>query len=337
MNKIINNTFGRFKDSDVILTSLFGGNNTCISIMNWGASIQNWTINNSENISNSVVLGFENFDYYPKYSPYFGSIIGRTINRINRGRFSLSEKKYQLDINRPPNHLHGGETGFGKLIWDFEINQQDNSVSYFIQSKDGEGGYPGNVEANVKYQLDDQKLKIEIRATTDCETPINMGQHNYFNLSSTQERPYNICNHYLYLNSSKFTETNQHLIPTGTILPTLGTEMDFSISKEIGEIELDDNFILNKAEVNSELSAKLYNPNNGLTLNLWTDQPGIQVYNSPKLDIKVPGLNNITYKNFSGICLEAQKFPDSVNHNHFPPIIVSPNNPYFHKTEIEIL
>ena len=84
----------------------------------------------------------------------------------------------------------------GKLIWDFEINQQDNSVSYFIQSKDGEGGYPGNVEANVKYQLDDQKLKIEIRATTDCETPINMGQHNYFNLSSTQERPYNICNHY---------------------------------------------------------------------------------------------------------------------------------------------
>ena len=122
MNKI----FGKFNDKEVILTTLKDGN-TSVSIMNWGAAIQNWKVDKSQN---SVVLGFEDFELYPKFSPYFGSIVGRVINRIDKGKFELNNIKYQLDINRPPNHLHGGESGFGKLVWDFETNEGDNSVTY---------------------------------------------------------------------------------------------------------------------------------------------------------------------------------------------------------------
>ena len=149
MNKITNKIFGKFRNKNVVLTSLTD-QDTSISIMNWGASIQNWKVNQSQN---SVVLGFEDFELYPKFSPYFGSIVGRVINRIDKGRFKLNNIEYQLDINRPPNHLHGGEMGFGKQIWDFETNQEDNSVTYSINSFDGEGGYPGEVNAKVKYIL----------------------------------------------------------------------------------------------------------------------------------------------------------------------------------------
>lgn len=340
MKKIVTRKFGSFKNKDVIIATLFGDNDTSISIINWGASIQNWITNDGNNNPISTVLGFENFDYYPLYSPSFGSIIGRVINRISKGQFSLNGKIYKLDINDEdnlPNHLHGGETGFGKSLWDFEINDNDNSIKYFINSQDGHEGYPGNVDATVNYRLESRKLYIEIKAMVDRETPINMGQHNYFNLCSKNEKNYNICNHFLYLDSSKFTETDLNLIPTGEMVEVNSTKMDFSKSKEIGNLELNDNYVLNSKVKNKGPSAILFNPTSKLTLNLWTNQPGIQVFNAPKLDIKVPGLNKTIYKNFSGICLEAQMFPDSVNQQKFPSIISSPENPYFQKTEIEII
>ena len=225
MNKI----FGKFNNKEVILTSLKDGN-TSVSIMNWGAAIQSWKVDKSQN---SVVLGFEDFELYPKFSPYFGSIVGRVINRIDKGRFELNNIKYQLDINRPPNHLHGGESGFGKLIWDFETNEGHNSVTYFINSCDGEGGYPGEVNAKVKYILKEKRLTIEMSAKVDKETPINMGQHNYFNLCSQFEEKYNICNHLLYLDSKSYTQTDKNLIPTGKIVLTQNSEMDFSNNKKI--------------------------------------------------------------------------------------------------------
>ena len=139
-----------------------------------------------------------------------------------------------------------------------------------------------------------------------------------------------------YLNSNSFTETDQNLIPTGKVLSTKGSEMHFYKMKKIGSISLDDNFILNTGNTLDNLAAELVNPFNELSLRLWTDQPGVQVYNASKLDLEPNGLNNKYYRNFSGICLEAQKFPDSVNHINFPSIIASPEKPYYHKTEIEI-
>ena len=335
MTNISKKKFGQFKGSEVILATL-NGDNTSISFMNWGATIQNWTVNHSTQSQNSVVLGFENFDLYPRYSPYFGSIVGRVINRINLGKFELNGINYQLDVNRSPNHLHGGLTGFSKAIWDFETDEKDNSITFSIKSDDGDGGYPGNVNVKAKYKLVGKKLAIEISAIVDRETPLNMGQHNYFNLCSPSEKNYNICNHLLYLNANSFTETDENLIPTGKILSTEGTEMHFYKKKKIGNISLDDNFILNKDNTFNDLAAELVNPFNDLSLKLWTDQPGVQVYNASKLDLDHKGLNDKYYKNFSGICLEAQKFPDSVNHANFPSIIASPEKPYFHKTEIEI-
>ena len=335
MTSISKKKFGQFKGSEVTLATL-SGDNTSISIMNWGATIQNWTVNHSTQSQNSVVLGFDNFDFYPKFSPYFGSIVGRVINRINKGKFELNGINYQLDINRSPNHLHGGITGFGKTIWNFETDEKENSITFSVKSKDGDGGYPGNVNVRAKYKLAGKKLTIEISGTVDRETPLNMGQHNYFNLCSQSEENYNICNHLLYLNASSFTETDQNLIPTGKILSTEGTKMHFYKKKKIGNISLDDNFILNTGNTIDNLAAELINPYNDLSLKLWTDQPGIQVYNASNLDLEPKGLNDKYYHNFSGICLEAQKFPDSVNHINFPSIIASPEKPYFHKTEIEI-
>ena len=335
MTNISKEKFGQFNGSEVILATL-SGDNTSISFMNWGAAIQNWTVNHSTKSQNSVVLGFEKFDLYPNFSPYFGSIVGRVINRINEGKFELNGINYQLDINRSPNHLHGGVSGFGKSIWDFETDEKENSITFFINSDDGEGGYPGNVNVRAKYKLVGKKLTIEISAIVDRETPLNMGQHNYFNLCSPSEKNYNICNHLLYLNSNSFTETDQNLIPTGKVLSTKGSEMHFYKMKKIGSISLDDNFILNTGNTLDNLAAELVNPFNELSLRLWTDQPGVQVYNASKLDLEPNGLNNKYYRNFSGICLEAQKFPDSVNHINFPSIIASPEKPYYHKTEIEI-
>ena len=336
MSKISNRKFGFFKNRQVILTTLSSEQNTKVSFMNWGASIQNWIINHPQDGIVSAVLGFEDFEFYPKFSPYFGSIVGRVINRIDKGRFKLNNIEYQLDINRPPNHLHGGEMGFGKQIWDFETNKEDNSVTYSINSFDGEGGYPGEVNAKVKYILKGKTLTIEMSATVDRETPINMGQHNYFNLCSSFEENYNICNHLLYLDSKSYTETDEDLIPTGKIISTQNTEMDFFNKKKIGKIKLDDNYVLEQNNHLIKPAAKLFNPVSNLNLTLWTDQPGIQVYNAPSLNLAPKGLNDVSYGNFSGICLEDQKFPNSVNISDFPSIISSPEKPYFHKTIIEI-
>ena len=336
MSKITNQIFGKFFDKEIVLTTL-SDKDTSVSIMNWGATIQNWTVYNSTEKQNSVVLGFEDFDLYPKFSPFFGSIVGRVINRINKGSFELNGTRHHLDINRPPNHLHGGNKSFGKLIWDFETDAKNNSVKYSIKSDDGDGGYPGNVHAHVKYKLKEHKLYIEMTANVDRETPINMGQHNYFNLCSNSEKSYDICNHILFLNSKSYTETDQNLIPTGKIISTSNTNMDFYNKKKIGNIKLDDNYVLEKNNNLDTTAAQLFNPASNLNLNLWTDQPGIQVYNAYKLDLSEKGLNGLIYKNFAGICLEDQKFPDSVNHSHFPSIISSPEKPYLHQSVIEIL
>ena len=335
---IINRPFGNYQGKEVVLSTLFGDNDNYISIMNWGAAIQNWVVKSSDGELTSVVLGFKQFDYYPKYSPFFGAIIGRVANRIANGKFSLNGKKYNLDKNKPPNHLHGGKTGFGRSIWDYQIDENSNSIKYLIKSSDGHEGYPGNVEATVKYSLNKDKLTIEMEATSDQETPINMAQHNYFNLCSSKNSlsNYNICEHVLYLNSFYYTETNKFLIPSGKICKINNTNMDFSVPKKIGNLALDDNFVLYSERELNDPVAKLSNDESGIELKLWTDQPGLQVYNSPKLKIKQPGLNNIQYGPFSGICLEAQKFPDSLNQKSFPSILITEEKPYYQKTQISI-
>ena len=333
------NDFGKYSGKTVKLVHLFGSDGTRISFMNWAAAIQNWVTKDKNFKDTSVVLGFNEFDKYPNFSPYFGAIVGRVINRINKGRFSFNGKNYQLPINRPPNHLHGGETGLSKLIWDLDIDSSTNSLLFSIKSLDGHEGYPGNVNVSVKYKLKETKLSIEIKAEVDRPTPINMGQHNYFNLcpNSTNISNYNICDHELFIDSLYYTETDINLIPTGKLKSLINTKMDFKKNnKKIDRIELDDNFILNSKRNLDKPAAFLFNINSGLLLKLWTDQPGIQVYNAPKLNIKELGLNNRSYNNFAGICLEAQKYPDSLNHKNFPSIITTPDKPYYQKTEIDI-
>lgn len=335
--RIISKKFGEFEGKDVVMSTLYGENDNYVSIINWGAVIQNWVVKMPNNEINSVVLGFDDFDYYPKLSPFFGAIVGRVANRIANAKFEINNKTYNLEKNRPPNHLHGGSNGFGRSIWEFACDEKSNSIILKIDSPDGHGGYPGNVKASVKYTLEGEKLIIEMKAKSDSETPINMAQHNYFNLSSNKiNEKYNVCDHFLYINSHLYTETDKLLIPTGKILKTTNTDLDFSKPKKINKIFLDDNFVLNSDRVIKDPVANLYNLETLMELQLWTDQPGLQVYNSPKLSLNQSGLNKIRYGNFSGICLEAQKFPDSVNNPNFPSILIDKTKDYYHKTEIKI-
>ncbi len=335
--QIISKKFGEFQGKEVIMSTLCGDNDNYVSIINWGAVIQNWVVKMPNNEINSVVLGFDKFKYYPKLSPFFGAIVGRVANRIANAKFQLNNKTYYLDQNKPPNHLHGGSTGFGRSIWDFVCDEKSNSIILNINSPDGHEGYPGNVEASVKYTLDGETLIIEMRAKTDTETPINMAQHNYFNLSSNKNIDnYNVCDHFLYLNSQLYTETDKFLIPTGKILKTTNTDLHFYSPKKINKTFLDDNFVLNSDRAIKDPVAKLYNLETEMELLMWTNQPGLQVYNSPKLSINQPGLNNLQYRSFSGICLEAQKFPDSINNPNFPSIMIDQTKDYYQKTEIQI-
>ncbi|CAK5019585.1 unnamed protein product [Meloidogyne enterolobii] len=334
----ISKYFGKFKGEDVLECQLISKTGVCIKILNYGAIIRDWQIPMLNGSKRCVVLGFDNIEDYIEYSPFFGAIVGRVANRIGGAKFLLEGKEYLLDKNEGVNHLHGGETTFGKRLW--KMTQiSESSVQLNIFSSEEESGYPGNLNVKVIYRLVDNLLEIEFEASTDTLTPLNLVQHNYFNLAGSGD----ISNHWLKLNSDFYTPTNKEMIPTGEIINVDNTLFDFRNGKLLNKnshqpLELDNNFILNNKN-SSEPVAILKSPDNLLTLKLWTDQPALQVYTAGKLNLpsKIKGLNNQLYPPFGGICLEDQQFPDAVNHPKvFPSIIISPTNPYKHLCKIEI-
>jgi aldose 1-epimerase len=288
-----------------------------------------------------VVLGFDDFESYPKSSPFFGALVGRYANRIAKGRFKLDGVEYKLAVNNGENSLHGGLKGFDKKVWKARQASADSlELSYL--SKDGEEGYPGNLSVIVTYTLtDDNELKIDYSATTDKDTVLNLSNHSYFNLAGEGEG--DILGHKVMINASKFTPTDKGLIPTGELRKVEGTPFDFLKPHAIGErINLNDeqlvvgkgydhNFVLDRKGDGLEVAARVTEPHSGRVMEVLTTQPGLQFYTGNFLDGTIKGKGGHIYGPRSAFCMETQHFPDSPNQPSFPTSELKPGET-FHQT-----
>ena len=329
--------FGTTAGAEVYLYTLTNDLGYNVSITTYGGAITSlWAPDRDGNFGD-IVLGFESLEDYVNNPRYFGALIGRHANRIAQGRFALNGVEYQLPKNNGPNHLHGGFKGFDKRVWSAKEEDDVLHLSYF--SKDGEEGYPGNVEAFVDYRLSGNELSIEYRASTDRDTIVNLTNHSYFNLKGQGT----ILKHELTLNADGFTPVSADLIPTGEIKAVAGTPMDFREGKAIGselgltESGYDHNFVLNDWDGSLRSVVELYEPTSGRVLEILTNQPGMQFYSGNFLDGSFIGKDGTAYVKYAGLCLEPQHFPDAPNHSNFPSTVLRPGEEYTHSTILRFL
>jgi len=326
--------FGNYYNAPVTEYTLTNSSGMQASILNYGGTITKLMVPDRNGKMGDVVLGFETFGgYMQKKDPYIGALVGRYANRIANAKFTMDGKTYKLAPNNFGNSLHGGNVGFDKVIWNTE-KIGDSSLKLTYQSKDGEEGYPGNLNIQVIYILGaDNSLKIDYTATTDQATPVNLTNHSYFNLSAGKDST--VLDHVLKLDADKYTPVNDQLIPTGQIANVKGTPLDFTtpkaIGKDIGSVKggFDHNWILNKRGTELQEAATVYDPGSGRYMEVLTTQPGIQFYSGNFLngDLQLTKEGQI-YIPHSGLCLETQHYPDSPNEPSFPSTILKPGETY---------
>jgi len=321
------------------LFQLTNKNGAKLYVTNYGARIVSLIVPNRDHILTDVVLGYDSLkSFQKKGEPFFGAIIGRYGNRIAKGKFSLAGNTYQLQLNDGVNTLHGGPDGFYAKVWDAkQLDGQHLEMSYF--SKDGEAGYPGNVNVKVVYTLtDDNSVKIDYSATTDKETILNLTNHAYFNLNG--EGDGSILDHELSIAADGYTPVDKTLIPTSKIEPVKGTPFDFTTPKVIGkDIEAaneqlksgkgyDHNFVLNKNDGSTPV-ASVRSLKTGIVMEVYTTEPGLQFYSGNFLTgTDKDGKGGKSYPFRSAFCLETQHFPDSPNQPNFPSTVLKPGQTY---------
>lgn len=295
-----------------------------VEISEFGASIISIKTPDRHGKIVDVVLGYDDIEKYKRQTKYIGATVGRCCNRIKNGLIEIDGTKYQLNCNDSKNHLHGGDIGFDKKIWNSK--EIENGVELNYISEDGEENYPGQLDVKVIYTLKENSLVINYKATTNKTTICNLTNHTYFNLNGYG----NILQHQVQILADYFTENNQESIPTGKIIPVENTPMDFrnpqyiekDINNEYYQIQyakgFDNNWVLNNYNGEIRKIATAYSKLSGIELEVSTDLPGIQFYSGNFLDGAENGKNNIPIKNHSGFCLECQYFPDAFNHKNFP-------------------
>ncbi len=298
-----------------------------VAIMSYGCVIRDWRIPTGGR-EVPCVLGFEDFAPYPEHSKSFGIIAGRVANRTARGQFTLAGRSFQLPVNNGPNHLHGGPEGLGKRLWEMEPDGPE-AVILRYHSPDGEMGYPGAVNFEVRFALAGATLHCQMTGRPDRPTPINLAQHNYYNLGSTDT----VLDHRLQVAAARYTPVDDTQIPTGAFAPVAGTVLDFRTEARVGDLDpagegADHNLVLDAERDPAAPAAQLTALDTGLTLKLWTDQPGIQLFTAKPMQITHPGHDGALYGPFGGLCLEPQHFPDSLNQPDWPSIISTPDAPY---------
>lgn len=312
-------------------------------LMNYGATLISLLVPDRTGCLEDITLGFDNFEGYLGNNPYFGATIGRYANRIGGARFFLEGKEYPLARNEGPNHLHGGLKGFDKVIWEAEPVSDSRSIGvrFNYLSPDGQEGYPGNLDCQVTYLLNqNDELHIAYLATTDRPTHVNLTNHSYFNLAGSRKD--NILEHILQIMASRFTPADERLIPTGEIKEVAGTALDFlkpmSIGQRLNELPAghDHNFVLaSRGEL--ALAARVVEPGSGRVMELYTTEPGLQFYSGNYLDGTITGKFGRPYERHSGFCLEPQHFPDSPNKPQFPSTLLKPGEVYKSLTVFKFL
>ena len=302
-----------------------------------GAGIVSIVVPDRNGVMGDVVLGYRNEESYLADGPCAGKIPGRFANRIDGGHFTLDGKEYQLVKNHPDYQLHGGPDGFSNRLW--KASQiSDTEVVLTLDSPDGDQGYPGNMHVEATYTWgEDNSLTLSIKATTDAPTILNLTNHTYWNLDG--EDSGSILDHVLKLNASRWLATSEALIPTGELAPVEGTPMDFRTAKPIGrDIKADfpalkygkgyDNCWVLDGAPGLKLAAELSSAASGRRLEIWTDQPAAQVYTGNWLDGSPVSKSGRPYRDYDGVAIECQGFPDAPNHPDFPSCILRPGETY---------
>lgn len=303
------------------------------------AIVQLWCRDRQGDLAD-VVLGFDDVAGYETNVPYLGCTVGRVANRISQGRLEIEGEVHSLPINEPPNvHLHGGTIGFGKRLWGAEATAGDNpGVCFTYTSPDGEERYPGELAVAVTFTLTPADgVRIEYEATTDRTTAVNLTNHSYFNLSGHGAGV--ISGHEVAIIAERYTGSDGDNVPTGKLVPVEGTPLDFRKSHPIGERlsmvdgGYDHNYVLDHGPCDEpQLSAEVRDPASGRRMELFTTEPGVQLYTGNFLD-GVPGKGGEVYQQHGGLCLETQHYPDSPNHPQFPSILLRPGETYRQVTE----
>ena len=312
-----------------------------VRIITYGGIIQSLSVPNRNGRVRNVALGFSSLDQYVNQNdPYFGAIIGRYANRIADGRFTLDGVTYDLPVNNDPNTLHGGPKGFHTRVWGAQPVQDTNSVGLRLSytSRDGEQGFPGRLETEVRYTLtENNALRMHYLATTNKPTVINLTNHSYFNLGG--EGSGTIYDHKLKIHANHYSPVDSTLIPTGRIARVAGTPFDFRTFKAVGArirnshpqlltgLGYDHNYVLNGGQ-GLKPAARLADPESGRVLHILTTEPGIQFYSGNFLDGTLIGTSGHTYRQSDGLALETQHYPDSPNQRKFPSTVLRPNETY---------
>ena len=334
-------SFGVMPDlTKVDLYTLVNHSGITMKVTTYGGIITELLVPDKNGKSSDIVIGFDSLPDYLANNPFFGALIGRYGNRIAKGKFTLDGKEYNLAKNNGPNHLHGGVKGYDKVVWEAKEFKTDSTVGLKLHylSKDGEEGYPGNLDITVTYTLsDDNSLAFVYIATTDKATPVNLTQHSYFNLAGKGD----VKSHELWIAASRYNVVDSTSIPTGELRDVKGTPFDFTTVKPIGKdfnatggnpVGYDHNFILDTKNL-TDLAVRVVEPTSGRIMEVFTDQPGVQLYSGNFLDGTIIAKGGEVINPYNGLCLETQHFPDSPNQLAFPTTILKPGEKY-HTTTI---
>jgi aldose 1-epimerase len=335
--------WGKVDGKEVYLFTLVNNQGTEVKISNYGGTVTSFITADKNDKKSEIIVGFDSLNQYLQKPPYFGALIGRYGNRIANAKFSLDGQTYQLAANDGKNTLHGGLKGFDKVVWDASVaNDSVPSLTLKYLSKDGEEGFPGNLNVTVQYTLTDQnELKIEYDAESDKATPVNLTNHTYFNLSGDVNNT--ILDESLMIDADRYTPVDSTLIPTGKITAVKGTPYDFTVAKKIGkdinEVKggYDFNWVLNRKDSSLQKVAVLSDSISGRTLEVYTTQPGLQFYTGNFLDGKFINRDGKPIKLHTALCLETQHFPDSPNEPDFPSTILRPGEKYHSITVYKIV
>ncbi len=330
-------TFGETGDGEIVKSfTIVNSNGVKAKLITYGALLTELHVPDKTGAHGDVVLGFHDLSSYLKGHPFFGCTTGRFANRIAKGRFTLDGVEYALATNNNTNHLHGGDKGLDKRIWTAEIVASGRypGIRFRYLSPDGEEGYPGNLDVSVTYTLtDDDEIRIDYTATTDRPTPVNLTHHSYFNLAGALSGR-DVLGHRMMVAASHFTPVDAESIPTGEIRPVTASAMDFTdpvaIGARIEEVSggYDHNYVLDGDIGDLKLAARVEEPESGRVMEVFTTEPGLQIYTGNYLDGSIQGKGGVAYQRHAGLCLEAQHFPDSVNHKNFPSTILRPGETY---------
>jgi len=311
-----------------------------VAITNFGGRIVSVMVPDKEGVMQDVVLGYDSISGYLNNPGDFGATIGRYANRIHQGRFVLDGDTIQLPQNNFGHCLHGGPEGWQYKVFK-QVRQPDAAtLEMTLVSPDGDMNFPGTVTATVLFKLtDDNAIDIQYTATSDKKTIINMCNHSYFNLSGNPANT--ITDHVLYVNASRFTPVDSTFMTTGAIDSVKNTPMDFTAAKAIGAeinnydyVQLkngngyDHNWVLDTNNDVAQLAASLVSPLSGIKLEVFTNEPGIQVYSGNFLDGTLTGKKGVVYQQRAAVCLETQHFPDSPNKADWPSVVLEPGQTY---------